>query len=64
MRGPGFQKPMRGPTAKVSLAVMRDEGYVITCNCGWSVKHQRTKVRETKAQRHVDKAHGGRSIWL
>lgn len=37
----------------------------LSCSCGgFTAVHQRRKVREDRAQRHLDKHHEGRGIWL
>lgn len=53
-------------TREVRIAVIRAvEGLGLTCSCGgWSGWHKRAKVREDKAQRHLDKHHGGSGLWL
>lgn len=52
-------------TQAVGLATIytNTEG-VHHCSCGWRVYHARTKVREERAQKHIDKKHDGRGIWL
>lgn len=48
----------------VKMAIIRSEGALITCSCGWAGSHVRDKVREDKAQRHLDKRHQGEGMWL
>lgn len=37
----------------------------LACSCeGFATMHPRRKVREDKAQRHIDKAHYGQAVWL
>ncbi len=52
--------------APVGIAVIKEvEGVGLTCSCGgWTGWHARASVRETKAQRHLDKHHGGSGVWL
>ena len=61
----GFQKPFR-PTARreVRLAVISEKRDGVTCNCGWVFAHPRAKVFRDRAQKHVDKRHSGRGIWV
>jgi hypothetical protein len=64
-RGPGFQKPAVGKAQPVGLAVLATQGFTISCSCGGFAKtHIRSKVREDAAERHVNKHHGGRAVWL
>lgn len=53
----GSAKPMR----MVSLTA---DGLTIVCSCGWSVFHQRTKPREDSAERHLNRKHNGKGIWV
>jgi hypothetical protein len=50
----------------VGLAVIRQpEPGAIMCSCGgFTFIHQRAKVRDDRAQRHLDKKHQGRGVWL
>lgn len=50
----------------VGLAVISSEQPgVLVCSCGgWLVRHNRQKVREDRAQSHLDKKHGGMGVWL
>lgn len=50
----------------VGMAVISSEYEgVLVCSCGgWLVRHARQKVREDRAQAHLDKKHGGFGIWL
>jgi hypothetical protein len=60
----GFQKP-RGQSVKpVGLAVVKTDGGVASCSCGWEYGHTRDKVREDAVDRHLDKKHNGRGIRL
>lgn len=66
-RGAGFQKPLADPdkARQVRVAVMRTEGDTIACSCeGFAKTHARQKVREDAAQRHIERRHGGRGMWL
>jgi len=64
-RGAGFQKPLSPEACSpVKVPVLRTNGETITVNCGWAKQHPRKKVREDAAQRHLDKKHGGRGMWL
>jgi hypothetical protein len=63
----GFQKPLDdGKRKKVGLASVRDDDGIgaAQCSCGWAYAHRRAKVRENAIQRHLDRAHAGRGIWL
>ncbi len=59
-------KPMTGePKSKPKLPVLTTTGEFMACSCGgWATSHKRTKVREDRAQRHLDRKHGGRGIWM
>ena len=50
----------------VGLPIIREpEPGSIVCSCGGLVFiHARKKVRDDRAQTHIDKKHGGRGIWL
>lgn len=50
----------------VGLAIIREPlAGSIQCSCGgFTFIHQRKKVREDRAQAHLDKKHGGAGIWL
>lgn len=61
----GFQKPLhRGPRKGVGLALITEADLSTVCSCGWVSIHPRKKVRANAAQRHTDKAHNGRAVWL
>lgn len=62
----GFQKPLMKAGRTVGLAMITEPVTgALTCSCeGFTTIHPRRKVREDKAQRHIDKAHGGRGVWL
>lgn len=63
----GFRKRVTPDKYKaVGLArISADYGAgVIVCSCDWSATHPRAKVLDDKAQRHVDRRHNGRAIWL
>lgn len=47
-----------------SIAQITQDGAVIGCSCGWTGHHRRTVIREDKAERHVNKRHGGQAMWL
>lgn len=51
---------------EVGMAIITEpEVGAITCSCGgFTAIHVRAKVRSDKAQRHVDKKHGGAGLWL
>lgn len=56
---------------EVGLAVIRIETSTGTsinagsCSCnGWVKVHRRLKVVEDAAQRHLDKKHNGRGLWM
>lgn len=62
----GFQKPMSGITTKeVGLAVVSitDSG-AASCSCGWRHVMVREKVLNSAIDRHVNKRHDGRAIYL
>ena len=69
MREDRFQK-LSAPDPELQNSMARITSYVhedpsrILCSCGWAYRHPRTKVRENAAERHVNKRHGGRSIWF
>ena len=47
------------------MPVIKTEGTVTYCSCeGFASAHPRVKVREDKAQRHLDRKHQGRGLWL
>lgn len=49
----------------VGLAMIsQPEVGLITCNCGWKFTHVRNKVREDRAEAHVNAKHGGRAAWM
>lgn len=50
----------------VGMAIITEpEVGAITCSCGgFTAIHVRGKVRTEKAQRHLDKHHGGQALWL
>lgn len=50
----------------VGLAIIREEmPGALFCSCGgWSIIHPRAKVRETRAQKHLDNKHSGQGVWL
>lgn len=50
----------------VGIAVIKAEvPGSLSCSCGgWSIIHPRAKVREDRAQTHLDKKHNGRGVWL
>lgn len=50
----------------VRLAIIREvEGNALVCSCGaFSITHARVKVREDRAQKHLDKKHDGKGLWL
>lgn len=50
----------------VGMPIIRDnaEAGVITCSCTWHHVHTRTKVREDRAQGHLDAKHNGQGLWL
>ena len=61
----GFQKPVSQPGKKeVRLAVLHTDGIYRTCSCGWAYGAERKKVRDDAAQRHLDRKHKGRGLWL
>lgn len=49
----------------VRVPVISTEGSTTACSCGgWAKTHPRQKVREDAADRHLDRKHGGRGLWL
>lgn len=46
------------------IARISQDGAVIGCSCGWTDHHPRTRIREDKAERHVNKRHGGSAMWF
>lgn len=58
------RKVGQGKQQPVKVAIIRFDDGLITCSCGWAAVHQRNKVREEKAQRHLDKRHKGEGMWL
>lgn len=49
---------------RVAIVKHEHEAPVISCSCGWLYMHERVKVRENAAQRHLDKRHGGVGMWM
>lgn len=47
---------------KPRMALIRETDTGIACNCGWSKDHQRPKVLDDAADRHLKKRHGGEGI--
>lgn len=47
-----------------SMASIQESGNVITCSCGAAKVHPREKVRGDWAEKHIEKRHQGRGIWL
>lgn len=61
----GFQKPLdSGKRVEVRIPIIRTEGGVTTCSCGWATQHRRLKVAEDRAETHLAKKHSGEGIWL
>lgn len=50
----------------VGLAIIREPlAGSIQCSCGgFTFIHERKKVRDDRAQKHLDRKHDGRGIWL
>lgn len=46
------------------IPVIKDAYGLITCSCGWFKVHDRQKVREERAQAHLDKRHEGTGAWM
>lgn len=67
-RGAGFRPRLSAPqTRDVSLArlTFHEGGEGVACSCGWGRGyHPRRRILEDAAQRHLDKRHGGRALWL
>lgn len=61
-RNTPVSKPV--PSRQGGMARIQEGEGVISCSCGAAKIHNREKVRGDWAERHVDKKHGGRSIWL
>lgn len=60
-----YPKVRTADTKAVGLAMITNpEVGVISCNCGWRFFHVRTKVRDDRAEAHVNKKHGGQAVWL
>lgn len=66
----GFRKPLivvprrAGKTAGLAMITEPEPG-VLVCSCGnFTTLHPRRKVREDKAERHINKRHNGRGVWL
>lgn len=59
-------RPLSGKPKPVGLAVITEpEVGAITCSCGGFIAlHQRRKVREERAQAHLDKKHDGVGVWM
>ena len=55
---------LAGECKPVGMAIVRFEEGGVTISCGWLKIHSRRKVLEDAAQRHLDKKHGGRGLWL
>lgn len=56
--------PARGKEVGLAFISEPEPGF-IQCSCGgFTAFHVRSKVREDKAQRHLDKRHGGQGAWL
>lgn len=65
LRLEGFQKRLKpDTTSKVSMAVISVKTGVVTCNCGWSFHHPRSKVLEDRAESHVERKHEGSALWM
>lgn len=50
---------------RTGMLMVRSSGNVTEINCGWTKVHERTKVREDSAEKHLTTHHyGGNAIWL
>lgn len=49
---------------RVRIARITDGDRTILCSCGWMKSHPRRKVREERAQTHLDEKHGGSGMWF
>lgn len=61
------RKPVVDRRPKPVAIAMITEPYdgALACSCeGFATTHRRRAVREDKAQRHVDRKHGGQAVWL
>lgn len=56
--------PLVAETKPVRVARITDAEGVIVCSCGWAKPHRRRKVREDRAQDHLNKKHGGMGMWF
>lgn len=50
--------------AKTRLARITIGADYAECSCGWIKVHARAKVAGDAAERHVNRRHEGRAIWL
>lgn len=53
-----------GKRREVAMAIIKREGALASCSCGWAGVHPRPKARDNKAQRHLDKRHNGEGLWF
>ena len=59
-------KPLKSEPKPVGIAMITEpQPGAIACSCGGFVFiHQRQKVREDRAQAHLDKKHNGTGAWM
>lgn len=61
----GFQKPLSNAKPEsVLMACITLEPGIVSCSCGWAKAHPREKILGDSAERHVDKKHQGRALWM
>ena len=46
------------------MAMLTTNGSYISCSCGWDTNHPRPKIRDDRAEQHLNKRHGGAGLWL
>jgi len=65
-RNPTRDHLSKPKTQEVGLAIISTNEYgMLFCSCGgFSALDKRKKVREDRAERHINKKHDGRGIWL
>lgn len=49
---------------KLGIARITEDAPFIGCSCGWTAQHRRDRIRGDKAERHVNKRHGGQAMWF
>ena len=62
----GFQKPTSDPSTwdETGMGVAKVTATGMECKCGWAKTHPRVPVLERAANRHFDRRHNGRGVFL